>query len=322
MRWVVGSPSLPLGPDDALLTLELADASGPAPALRHVVPFHLVEEAKIAPADEVVVHFPPYRGHGFLPVLSWLTTSKLAKRGAEVTWLLDKKKGPRTVQRLLGEFGWELRRAGVVGDQVRLVGPPPAPSPPPPPRAFSALLGGRTVEFAADWGTFSPGRVDDGTALLLDVALNTQPVEVVADIGVGYGPLAVGLVANGVAERAVGTDVDSIALWLAGLNARRAGVALDLAWTRQPSDAEPTALTVCNIPTHLDRESTAELVGGLITRAAFGRLLMVVHASLADRYTRYFDARGIAPARHPGIAHVVLDVVAANVPEERETHRS
>lgn len=86
---------------------------------------------------------------------------------------------------------------------------------------------------------FSPERLDDGTELLLSVALHHRPVARVADIGVGYGALAIGLVLNGVAGSAIGTDVDAIALWLAGQNARHHGVSLALRLTPDLATSNP-----------------------------------------------------------------------------------
>jgi 16S rRNA G1207 methylase RsmC len=175
------------------------------------------------------------------------------------------------------------------------------------PREFSVKVGDTGLTLAADYGVFSPGALDDGTALLLDRALQSEPIEVVADIGTGYGPLAIGLVASGLARRAVATDVDCIALWLAERNAKLNRIPFRVECSPEPRAVENTPLTVCNIPTHLDATRTQGLMAGLLSRARRGRLLVVVHASLEARYARYFDATGLRTARHAGTSHVVLD---------------
>jgi 16S rRNA G1207 methylase RsmC len=175
----------------------------------------------------------------------------------------------------------------------------------PPPRSFTAASG---LVFEGDYGVFSPAGIDAGSALLLELASGLEAVDAVADIGVGYGALAVSLAAGGRARRAVGTDVDSIALWLAERNAGAAGVALEVALDPDPLAVERTPLTVCNVPTHLDAKRTAALLAGLAERARHGRLLAVVHASLEERYARPLNQPGLRLARHRGADHVILDV--------------
>jgi 16S rRNA (guanine1207-N2)-methyltransferase len=178
----------------------------------------------------------------------------------------------------------------------------------PEPRKFSAMIGAIELTFLADYGVFSPDQIDDGSRLLVQVMLRQPPVEVLADIGVGYGPLAIAAVRGGVAARAVATDVDCIALWLAQRNAAASGIRLDVHCTPDPLAAEPTPLTVCNVPTHINAGHSAELMRALAQRARGGRrLLIVVHASLEARYGRHLAAAGLTAGRHPGPSHVVLE---------------
>ena len=270
------------------------------------VPFHDLAAGRVElpPSPDVEITPPAYRGKRLLPVLSWLVTARLAAPGARVTWRVERRHGPEPVRRALEPFGWELapERAG---PWLLLHGAVPPPHDLPAPRSFRA--GGLTFE--ADYGVFSPERVDAGSALLLEVASSSGPVEAVADIGVGYGALAVSLVARGVARRAVATEVDSIAAWLAERNAATAGVELRLALDSDPLSVERTELTVCNVPTHVDARGSAELMAGLAERARAGRLLAVVHAALEERYARHLG--GLRITRHPGPEHVVLEAAAA-----------
>lgn len=300
-RWCVGAPGQAGAGTVACTAAELAAAPG------RVVAFHRAMAGAVSPATEQVdVHLPTYRGKNFVPVLAWLIATKLSRPGTGVVWHLDKQQGPDSVRRLLGSLGWRLDQSRQ-GRSRLLTGYPPATAELPQPREFTAEIGRSTLRMAADYGVFSPGEVDAGTELLLRVALHGPAVDVLADIGTGYGPLAIALVRNDIADRAVATDVDAIALWLAGHNARANGVPLDAMCSADPTEIQPTPLTVCNVPTHINAGQTAALMDALLRRARDGRLLTVVHASLEARYTRYFTQAGLSPVRHPGPAHVVLD---------------
>jgi 16S rRNA G1207 methylase RsmC len=256
------------------------------------------------PAEPVEIAPPAFRGKRLLPAVSWLVTGSSA---TSATWQVERRFGPDYVRRELAPFGWELS-ASRAGRWLQLSGAVPPPHPLPPPRSFVA--GGGLV-FEADYGVFSPDRIDAGSALLLDLAARLSPLDAVADIGVGYGALAISLVAGGRASRAVATDVDSIALWLAERNARAAGVSLSVALDPDPLSVDRTPLTVCNVPTHLDAAGAAALMSGLASRARDGRLLAVVHASLADRYARHLAQPDLTLERHPGADHVVLEAAPA-----------
>ncbi len=297
-RWLVGER--PAGPGDRVVALTAAELVGMDP-----VPFATAMSEPVERAANVVVRLPAYRGKRLVPLLGWLVVERLAAPEATVTWALDKQQGPDSVRAMLTELGWTLERRKA-GRSVLLTGTSPTSTAiAPEPRRFTDSLGDNTFSFAADYGVFSPGAVDAGTRLLFDVAVRCEPVEAVADIGTGYGPLAIGLVRAGIAARAVGTDVDGVALWLAAGNAAAAGVELSLALSPEPTSVGPTSLTVCNVPTHVPAADSARLLSGLLKRG--GRLLVVVHASLADRYARHLEADRRRVRRHPGAAHVVLE---------------
>jgi hypothetical protein len=269
------------------------------------VPFHdlAAGRAELPEPSHVEIAPPGYRGTRLLPVLSWLVTSRLRARPARATWRVERRHGPDYARRALEPYGWQLEPERAAR-WLLLHGDVPAPHDLPPPRSFEA----RGLTFEADYGVFSADRIDPGSELLLDVAAGLpEPVETVADVGTGYGALAVSLVAGGQAKRAVATEVDSISAWLAERNAAAAGVDLRLAFDPDPMAVDGTALTVCNVPTHLDAARTAALMDGL--RARRGRLLAVVHASLADRYARHLA--GLRVTRHAGAEHVVFEALPA-----------
>jgi 16S rRNA G1207 methylase RsmC len=304
-RWQVGAPPGAAAPHAGRIALHADEAAGGS-ADRPPRWFHEVARHRPDPAPEVELWLPPYRGKSLVPVLSWLATERLADPGAPATWCLDRRQGPDSIARLLTRSGWTDVGKTRRGRLIHLHGRLPERAEPPTPERFAARLGGSEIEFEADYGVFSPRQVDAGTALLAEVALAEEPVPTVADIGVGYGALAIGLVRGGVAGRAVATDVDSVALWLAGRNADRHAVPLEVRCDPDPTAVPPTRLTVCNVPTHIDAARSQALIAGLIARARAGRLLIVVHRGLEERYARQLVAAGLRPARHRGATHTVL----------------
>jgi 16S rRNA G1207 methylase RsmC len=311
-RWHLGLPET-FAADDGVVGYSFGELASAAPYVAQVRGIHDVLADPSPPqVSQVEVHLPSYRPNTLVHVVAWLA-ARMAEPGAEVRWPLAKRQGPDSVLRLLEAGGWKLEKKKA-GKLVVLHGSPPAanglePPGPPEPASFEVRLGAREVSLRADYGVFSPRQVDDGTLALLDVALRQQPVDVVADIGIGYGPLAIGLVLNGVAGSAVGTDVDGLAVWLAGRNAAELGVPLSLTCDPDPLSVPMTPLTVCNIPTHIQVSDSAQLMAGLVTRSQHGKVLAVVHESLRERYARYFEAAGKALAYHRGEHHVILETV-------------
>jgi 16S rRNA G1207 methylase RsmC len=306
--WHVGLPEDLVAPagDEGVVAFTAAELAGARLTAGTAVGFHDAMTATLQPAARVAVHFPAYRSRTLAPVLTWLTVARLATPDARVTWYLDKQQGPDSFRRLLEGLGWMLERDRR-GRTTLLSGSPPDRAELPPPREFTARLGNREATLAADYGVFSPGHLDEGTELLLSVALEGPEVPGVADIGTGYGALSIGLLLNGAAGSAVGTDVDCVALWLAAENAKRNGVPLSLLCTGEPTDAPPTPLTVCSVPTHINRTETERLMAGLAARARQGRLLITFHGSLEARYTAHLERFGLSVRSRPGRAHVVLE---------------
>ncbi len=274
-----------------------------------MVPLHTAIDSQIPRADRAEIHFPAYRGMALIPLLSWLVVERLTVPDAVVTWNVDRQRGPDSVQRRLQEQGWTLTRSRS-GRAVHLRGRRPQAAVRPTPASIDVRLGSRRMVLLADYGVFSPGGVDAGTEQLLRHALAGPSVGTVADVGIGYGPLAIGLVANHVAEDAVASDVDSLSLWLALENARRNEIPLHVELTDDPTRLPATPLTVCNIPTHIDRVQTAHLMDALARRARTGRLLVVVHLSLESRYARQLETAGLSVSTFPSSSHVVLEARA------------
>lgn len=305
-RWVVGTRDI--GPDDRVVAFDLAEMRNAAAAGAFAVPVHAIGEP--TPETEVFVEVPRWRGHSFIPFLEWLVSAKLASAGATVTWKAEKRGGATGLRRVLSERGWDFddrKKKGI----VQIVGTPPPAGPAPVPASFTAELGTSRLTFHSDWGVFSEGEIDDGTRLLFDVALDGPQREAVLDVGVGSGPLAVGLIAASRAGRAIGTEIDSVALLLATHNASLAGVPLEVHLTDDPGPLTAD-LVVCNVPTHARADDSQTLFNGLAHHVRRGaEVLIVVHASLEDRYVKRAKDLGIDARREAEQTHTVLRLTSS-----------
>jgi 16S rRNA G1207 methylase RsmC len=305
-RWVVGAREV--GPDDRVIALDLAEMRRAAAAGAFAVPVHAVGEPE--PEAEVFVEIPRWRGHSFIPFLEWLVCAKLAAPGATVTWTAEKRGGATGLRRVLAGRGWDVeekKRKGL----VEFIGTVPAPGLPPQPANFTTELGGNSLTFDSDWGVFSEGTIDDGTKLLFDAVLDGPSHDTVLDVGTGSGPLAIGLVSAKRASRAVGTEIDSIALLLATDNAHRADVEIELHLTDDPA-AFTAQLVVCNIPTHARTEDANVLLNGLAHHVRLGaEVLIVVHSSLDERYIRRATELGVSARPEAQQTHTVLRLTSS-----------
>jgi 16S rRNA (guanine1207-N2)-methyltransferase len=93
------------------------------------------------------------------------------------------------------------------------------------PRTVHVVLPDEHLELATDSGVFSPGRLDPGTRLLLDVAPPPPADGDLLDLGCGYGPLALVLAARAPEARIWAVDVNVRALDLCRGNATSCGLA-------------------------------------------------------------------------------------------------
>jgi 16S rRNA G1207 methylase RsmC len=297
------------GPDDRVVALTdrevvAAEARG-VPA----VPFHQAAEASTLPTARggAVIGVPERRGYSFLALATWLV-GRVVEPGAEVVWEVGRHPAPRTVQRRLAELGWDLAAGRRSGRLAELTGPrPPHLDPKPRPRHFHARLGRAELRLEADYGAFSKDDVDQGTRLLVETVLARLPRHpLLVDVGTGYGAIALALLANGWAERAEATDVDAVALWLAARNARANSLRLPLALGgRLPAVAAGAAIA-CNFPTHAERRHSDRLLADLLAAARTATVVIVVHASLEDRFRRRVAAAGGDAHRLAVAGHAVL----------------
>lgn len=84
-------------------------------------------------------------------------------------------------------------------------------------------LRGRDYSVQVASGTFSPGGLDRGTKILLDLAPAPQQSGVAVDVGCGWGPITLALAQEAPNARVFGVDVNPRTRDLTAINAESAG---------------------------------------------------------------------------------------------------
>jgi 16S rRNA (guanine1207-N2)-methyltransferase len=197
------------------------------------------------------------------------------------------------------------------------------PEAPHRPGLVHVLLPDVHLELETDAGVFSPGRLDPGTRLLLDVAPAPPPAGDLLDLGCGYGPIALALAARAPGATVWGVDVNERALELCARNAARAGLANVRATT--PDDpALPPAFAGLwsNPPIRIGKQALHALLGGWLPRLSPGAAAYaVVQRHLgADSLHRWLTEQGWEVARVAARAgYRVLRIAAGPAPETQET---
>jgi hypothetical protein len=266
----------------------------------------LLAGAEIETGNDVLVCPSMWRGHAFIALCEWIVCAKLVRPGSQVVWSVPARGGATGVRKVLTERGWDFTETKGEHKRQRVFeGAAPDPGPAPTARSFVATLGSRELSFEADWGVFSLGHVDEGTRALFDAAY-AAGATTVADVGTGYGAVAVGLAASGDRVAVAGSDVDLVALHLARRNAAANGTAVSLFCDDDPSALAPTELTTCEIPTHVAPAQTLRLVRGLVARSRAGTVLVAVHNGLVQRYVGLFAEAGAEARVEDGTTHAVL----------------
>jgi 16S rRNA (guanine1207-N2)-methyltransferase len=165
------------------------------------------------------------------------------------------------------------------------------------PGQVHVLLPDVHLELDTDAGMFSPGRLDAGTRLLLDVAADPpgHPPGDLLDLGCGYGPIALVLAARAPATTVWAVDVNERALALCARNAGRAG--LGNVRAVPPGDPDLPARYAgiwSNPPIRIGKQALHGLLGGWLPRLAPGAAATaVVQRHLgADSLHRWLAAEG------------------------------
>lgn len=157
---------------------------------------------------------------------------------------------------------------------------------------------GRLIPLTTDRGTFSPDQVDDGTRALLAEGPMVPSSGVLADVGCGYGPIAVTLAMRGGPGVEVwAVDVNERARDLCRANAEANGVG-DRIRVVAPEDV-PADLVVdqvwSNPPIRIGKPALHDLLTAWLDRLApgTGTAELVVQKHLgADSLARWLGDRG------------------------------
>lgn len=171
----------------------------------------------------------------------------------------------------------------------------PEPAAPHRPGRVHVLLPGLHLDLETDAGMFSPGRLDPGTRLLLDAAAPPPPDGDLADLGCGYGPLALVLAARSPAARIWAVDVNARALRLCARNAAAAGLA-NVRCLPPDDPAVPARLRLIwsNPPIRIGKQALHDLLGRWLARLTpDGSAYLVVQRHLgSDSLQRWLTDSG------------------------------
>ncbi|MCE2524913.1 MAG: methyltransferase [Acidimicrobiia bacterium] len=202
-------------------------------------------------------------------------------------------------------------------------------------RTVTLRLNDVSADLRTDRGVFSADRVDPGTLLLLKHAPLPAPqagngsaaaARVLADVGCGYGSIAVALALRAPDATIWAVDVNERARELAAANLTAAGVAVAGSGERRGAgrarvcapEEVPASLRLdalyCNPPVRIGNEALDELLRDWLNRLRPGGFaVLVMHKNLgADSLARRLAAAGSAPRRLAiGGGYRVLQVPAA-----------
>lgn len=188
-------------------------------------------------------------------------------------------------------------------------------------RTTTLTLPDGRLELTTDSGVFSADGVDEGTRVLLAEAPDPPPGPVtLADVGCGYGPLAIVLARRSPEAVVWAVDVNTRALELCRANAEAAGVA-DRIRAVTPDDV-PVDLAIdgfwSNPPIRIGKPALHELLGTWFARLKPGaRAQLVVHKHLgSDSLAAWIEEQGFATERLISRrGYRVLEVVAPHRPD-------
>jgi 16S rRNA (guanine1207-N2)-methyltransferase len=173
------------------------------------------------------------------------------------------------------------------------------------------------LTLATDSGVFSPGRLDPGTRLLLDVAPPPPATGDLLDLGCGYGPLALVLASRAPAARVWAVDVNHRAIQLCQRNAGSAGlanvhcVAVDGLGPAAPGLPASYDLIWSNPPIRIGKAAVHDLLASWQARLVpGGAAYLVVQRNLgSDSLQRWLQESGWTATRFAARAgYRVLEV--------------
>lgn len=160
-------------------------------------------------------------------------------------------------------------------------------------------IGDTAVELATDRGTFSPNRIDPGTAFLLSKAPPPPPTGRFLDLGCGYGPIAITLARRSPDAQVVAVDVNERSRSLTAENADRLGLSNVTVQAPDDVDDGPFDLLWSNPPIRIGKDALHELLLQWLARLApDGTAVLVVNRHLgADSLQRWLTEQGFPTER-------------------------
>ena len=167
------------------------------------------------------------------------------------------------------------------------------------PSTIRVTARGATIELTTDRGTFSPHRLDPGTAFLLDAAPAPPSSGRFLDLGCGYGPIAVTLARLAPDAEVVAVDVNERSRSLTRANAERLGLTNVVVAAPDDVDEAPFDLIWSNPPIRIGKAALHELLSAWLRRLApGGTAVLVVNRHLgADSLQRWLDEQGVPTER-------------------------
>jgi 16S rRNA (guanine1207-N2)-methyltransferase len=159
---------------------------------------------------------------------------------------------------------------------------------------------GDRFELQTDSATFSPRRLDPGTAFLLEAAPAPPASGTFVDLGCGYGPIALSLARGAPDARVVAVDVNERSRDLCARNAEALGC--PNVEVLAPDEVEPDLvvdLLWSNPPIRIGKAALHDLLLGWLQRLApDGRAVLVVGKNLgADSLQRWLTDQGFPTER-------------------------
>jgi len=180
------------------------------------------------------------------------------------------------------------------------------------PGTVQLVLPDMHLTLATDSGVFSPGRLDPGTRLLLDVAPPPPASGDLLDLGTGYGPLALALAKRSPAARVWAVDVNKRALELCTGNAAAAGlVNVRCVPVDDPGLPASYQLIWSNPPIRIGKHALHSMLAAWLGRLAPGAAAyLVVQRNLgSDSLHRWLTENGWTASRFAARAgYRVLEV--------------
>lgn len=168
------------------------------------------------------------------------------------------------------------------------------------PRQVVVDVAGDRFALTTDAGTFSPRRLDPGTAFLLASAPAPPPTGTFLDLGCGYGPIALSLARRSPGARVVAVDVNARSRELCAANAEALGCTnVEVA---APDDVDPAQrfdLVWSNPPIRVGKATLHELLERWLRRLGDdASAVLVVGRNLgADSLQRWLGDVGFPAER-------------------------